>query len=59
MSVTDGILEHLSEAELNMYLLENDNLDNIQKKLIQEVNQRGGCDNMTILTVKVMEDGQN
>jgi len=31
-------------------------LDNIQKKLIQEVNQRGGSDNMTILTVKVMEN---
>jgi protein phosphatase len=57
--VTDGILEHLTEAELKMYLLENDSLDNNQKKLIQEVNQRGGCDNMTILTVKVMEDGQN
>ncbi|SPF39353.1 hypothetical protein SBF1_2060001 [Candidatus Desulfosporosinus infrequens] len=42
-----------------MYLLENDTLDNIQKKLIQEVNQRGGCDNMTILTVKVMEGDQN
>jgi len=57
--VTDGILEHLNEAELQMYLLENDTLDNIQKKLIQEVNQRGGCDNMTILTVKVMEGDQN
>ena len=55
--VTDGILEHLTEAELKLYLSENDNLDNIQKKLIQEVNQRGGCDNMTILTVKVLEDG--
>ena len=56
--VTDGILEHLTEEELQMYLLEKDTLDNIQKKLIQEVNQRGGCDNMTILTVKVIEDDQ-
>lgn len=57
--VTDGILEHLTEQELKMFLLEKDTLDNIQKRLIQEVNHRGGCDNMTILTVKVMEDDQD
>lgn len=59
--ITDGILEHLNETELKTYLLENENdsLDNIQKKLIKEVNSRGGCDNMSIMTVKIMEDSLN
>lgn len=57
--VTDGILEHISEEELRSFLLKNDSLDNIQKNLIEIINQRGGYDNMTIATVKVMEAGQN
>ncbi|AFM39944.1 serine/threonine protein phosphatase [Desulfosporosinus acidiphilus SJ4] len=59
--ITDGILEHLNENELREFLLENEENDNfgkIHKRLIREVNSRGGCDNMTILTVKVMEDSQ-
>ncbi len=55
--VTDGILEHISEEELRLFLLRNDSLDNIQTSLIDLVNNRGGYDNMTIATVKVMEAG--
>lgn len=55
--VTDGILEHLTEEELKLFLLKKDNLDNIQKQIIKQVNERGGYDNMTIMTVKVMEAG--
>lgn len=55
--VTDGILEHISEEELRLFLLQKGNLDNIEEEIIKQVNDRGGCDNMTILTVKVTEDG--
>ncbi|KLU58704.1 serine/threonine phosphatase stp [Peptococcaceae bacterium CEB3] len=53
--ITDGILEHLTEEELRQSLLKKTGMDSIQKKIVDIVNERGGCDNMTILTVKVTE----
>lgn len=53
--VTDGILEHITEAELQAGLLKNGKLDDILNQLISLVNERGGSDNMTILAVRIGE----
>lgn len=50
--VTDGILEHLTAEELNTYLIKDISWKGL-KKLCEEINNRGGYDNMTIMTVKV------
>ena len=50
--ITDGVLEHETQEELNL-LLQTDNSEEGFKKIISEMNQRGGYDNMTIMTVKV------
>jgi protein phosphatase len=51
--VSDGILEHATEEELNTSLLEKGYTDDGLNQLIAELNKRGGYDNMTIMTVKV------
>lgn len=51
--MTDGILEHAAEEELQEFLLEKSPSRERLTQLISELNRRGGCDNMTILTVKV------
>jgi protein phosphatase len=51
--VTDGIMEHATEQELKAVLLEYGHTDAALNKLIEQLNERGGYDNMTILTVKV------
>lgn len=51
--VTDGIMEHATEEEVKIYLNEKGNNGHALKSLIDELNQRGGYDNMTIMTVKV------
>ena len=50
--ITDGILEHSTEEELNSFL-QGDSTEEGLKQIIAEMNQRGGYDNMTIMTVKV------
>lgn len=50
--ITDGVLEHETEEELNLFL-QNDSSEEGLKQIIAEMNQRGGYDNMTIMTVKV------
>ncbi len=52
--VTDGILEHICEAELEAALVQNGASDRNLQNIINLVNERGGYDNMTILTVEVM-----
>lgn len=54
--ITDGILEHLTEEELRLYLLGKDMNGNNLNCLIAEANRRGGYDNMTVLTVKTDDD---
>ncbi len=51
--ITDGILEHAAAEELKAFLLEKGPSREGLAQLIAELNRRGGCDNMTILTVKV------
>jgi len=51
--ITDGILEHATSEELNAFLLEKGPYEWALAQLIAELNRRGGCDNMTILTVRV------
>ncbi len=51
--VTDGILEHAEAEELNAFMLEVGPSRDGLARLIDELNRRGGCDNMTILTVRV------
>jgi protein phosphatase len=50
--ITDGISEHLTIEELRLFLLKG-NIENELGGLIKEINQRGGYDNMTMLTVEV------
>jgi PPM family protein phosphatase len=49
--VTDGITEHVTEEELSSFL-QNDISQDGLKKLIEHLNECGGYDNMTIMTVK-------
>ncbi len=51
--VTDGILEHATESELQTFLLEQGHDTAALNKLIEQLNERGGYDNMTIMIVKV------
>jgi len=51
--ITDGILEHATSEELKAFISENGPSQEGLARLIAELNRRGGCDNMTILTVKV------
>jgi serine/threonine protein phosphatase PrpC len=46
-------LEHATSEELNAFLLEKGPYEWALAQLIAELNRRGGCDNMTILTVRV------
>lgn len=50
--ITDGMLEHETEQEMSDFL-QNNNTESGLKQLIEEQNNRGGYDNMTIMTVKV------
>jgi len=50
--VTDGITEHITESELQAFLLEQGHATAALNKLIEQLNERGGYDNMTILNVK-------
>ena len=50
--VTDGMLEHATEDELKE-LIQKDNSEDGLKGIIELLNERGGFDNMTIMTVKV------
>jgi len=59
--VTDGILEHTTVDELNSLLIGNTSSDmlseetsgNRLQQIVELLNERGGYDNMTIMTVKV------
>jgi protein phosphatase len=51
--VTDGIMEHASAEEIQAFLLEKSPSQERLTQLTAELNRRGGCDNMTILAVKV------
>jgi serine/threonine protein phosphatase PrpC len=51
--VTDGMLEHATESDLQTYLLEKGHTTDALNGLIELLNGRGGYDNMTILIVKV------
>ncbi|MGD0153052.1 MAG: protein phosphatase 2C domain-containing protein [Thermacetogeniaceae bacterium] len=53
--ITDGILEHMTEEELKLFLLEHGHETDALNKLIEQLNERGGYDNMTILTIKIGE----
>ena len=53
--ISDGILEHATEAELLAFLLGKGYSNDGLMQFIAEMNNRGGYDNMTILTVKVNE----
>lgn len=53
--ITDGILEHTTEDELKSFLIEQGPSENKLAELITELNRRGGYDNMTIMTVKVVK----
>jgi protein phosphatase len=50
--VTDGMLEHETTEELKESVIK-DNSEKGLKQIIKKMNERGGYDNMTILTVKV------
>ena len=52
--ITDGILEHASHDELKSFLIEQGSSDQELAELIAELNRRGGGDNMTIMTIKVV-----
>lgn len=52
--ISDGILEHLIETELQEFLLKSYDERGLGE-IIEESNRRGGYDNMTIMTVKVSE----
>jgi PPM family protein phosphatase len=50
--ITDGILEHATSEELKSFLQKDISKDGL-KQIVTEINQRGGYDNMTIMTVKL------
>jgi protein phosphatase len=50
--ITDGILEHATAEELNSFL-QKDISERGLKQIVAQLNERGGYDNMTIMTVKV------
>jgi protein phosphatase len=50
--VTDGILEHATVEELKSFLQKDISEDGL-KQIIAQLNERGGYDNMTIMTIKV------
>jgi len=52
--VSDGILEHATEEELESWLMEKGNLQTTLSQLIDRLNERGGQDNMTIMAVKAL-----
>jgi PPM family protein phosphatase len=51
--ITDGITEHMTLEELNVFISEYGNSGAGLAHLVEEINRRGGHDNMTIVTVKV------
>jgi len=53
--ITDGILEHASQDELKSFLMEQGSSEQELAELIAELNRRGGGDNMTIMTIKVVK----
>ncbi|MDA8335652.1 MAG: protein phosphatase 2C domain-containing protein [Peptococcaceae bacterium] len=52
--VSDGVLEHATEDELETWLLEKGNSQTSLNRLIDCLNERGGLDNMTIMAVKAL-----
>ena len=48
---TDGILEHFTEEEICDFLIEKKHLTDGIEKLIQVANERGGYDNMTVMSI--------
>jgi len=51
--VTDGITEHETTEELNNFFIANNFSFEALKKLVNEINNRGGYDNMTIVNVVI------
>lgn len=51
--ITDGVTEHASAEELRAFLLEKSPSQESLTQLTEELKRRGGCDNITILAVKV------
>ena len=52
--ITDGVLEHATHDELKLFLLGQGSSTDELAELIAELNRRGGRDNMTIMTIKVI-----
>ena len=50
--ITDGVLEHQNENELKNFLQKDSSKEGL-KNMIEEMNKRGGYDNMTIATIKI------
>ncbi len=50
--VTDGMLEHATENELKEFIQKYNSEEGL-KGIVRQLNQRGGFDNMTIMTVEV------
>jgi protein phosphatase len=48
---TDGILEHFTEEEIQDFLIKKRHLSEGIKKLVEIANERGGYDNMTVMSI--------
>ena len=48
---TDGIFEHLTYDEIRMFLSEKKHISEGLEKLLEIANERGGEDNMTVMTI--------
>jgi protein phosphatase len=51
--VTDGIMEHATDEEMKLHMLDKGNSSLVLREFIDILNDRGGHDNMTMLTVKI------
>lgn len=52
---SDGLTDMLSHQEIEAILLENNNLSILAESLVQNANNRGGKDNISVILVEILE----
>ena len=56
---SDGLYDELSPEEIIDVIQEKENMSDLSKELISRANENGGRDNITIISLKVMEEDIN
>lgn len=54
---TDGLTAHLSDEDLRDALAGDDDSDRVATRLVDDANERGGSDNITVVVVRVGDQG--